>query len=212
VYLREHALNIPVAQITQLLLNNPPEKASVFNQQAREWLATRIRQFGSSDIKMKHIVNTPTVGCQAMVPGGFYMYSYFTPDDSLPYWDRFPFILMLKRHSNDHFYGINFHYLNYKLRAMLFDALLMEAQPSGLPPHRYMRVIVRARVLQALGRFRPVIAARKMYRYDRVRSLCIHIPPQDWPVALYLPMAKWQKASEAQVWGDSLRKVGSGKG
>lgn len=198
--------------MTQLLLNAPPDNRSVFDQRSREWFHTRIKQFQSPDIEMKHIGNTPMVGPQGMIPGWFYMYSYVTPDETLPYWDRYPFILMLKRHSNDHFYGINFHYLNYKFRAQLFDALLEQASPSGLPPHKYTRIIVQPRMLQALGRFRPVLASRKMYRYDRVKSQCILIPPQDWPVALFLPVARWQRATESRVWADSLQKIGSGFG
>ena len=196
----------------QLLLNTPPEKASVFNQQSRDWFAMRVKQFGSPDIQMKHIVNTPTVGPQGMIPGWFYMYSYVTPDPKLPYWDRYPFILMLKRCTNDYYHGLNFHYLPYQLRARLFDALLETMTPPGLPPHKYSRIVIQQRMLDALGKYRPLRAARKTYRYDRVRSQCIHIPPQDWPVALFLPLAKWQRGTENQVWTDSMRKTGSGHG
>ena len=48
--------------------------------------------------------------------------------------------------------------------------------------------------------------SKKHYLFDHVRSKLMYINPSEWDVALFLNIAKFEKATQAQVWEDS-RKI-----
>ena len=109
--------------------------------------------------------------------------------DKLPYYDTFPLIMYLKP-AEKGFYGLNFHYLPYALRARLLDA----AGQNELNVNE----VIKSRLTK------PTI---KRYLFGYLRSMCLRIEPEDNLTAIMLPVQRFKKASTATVWADSRKMV-----
>ena len=107
----------------------------------------------------------------------------------LPYYDTFPLIMYLKP-AEKGFYGLNFHYLPYALRARLLDA----AGQDKLD-------------VNAVSRSRLTKPTIKRYLYGYLRSMCLRIDPEDNLTAIMLPVQRFKKASDNKVWGDSRKML-----
>ena len=136
--------------------------------------------------------------------GSMYMF-YYDPKhkDTLPYYDRVPLIFPINR-ANGGFLGINFHYLPLKLRAKLMDSLY-----DTVSNDRYdesTKLNISYRILNASTQFREFKPAVKHYLFEHVRSRLMYINPVEWDMALFLNIARFEKATQTQVWEDS-RKI-----
>ena len=107
--------------------------------------------------------------------------------NKLPYYDTFPLVLPLKRYNNG-FLGLNFHYLPYALRARLLDAAGQD--------ELNVQEVKRSRLTK------PTI---KRYLYGYVKSMFLKIENEDNLTAIMLPVQRFKKANETQVWADSRR-------
>lgn len=193
----------------------PAEKRAMFWFQENasnltRWQAQfRNRQFNTlatRDEFTKQLVNAN----QAQ-PGFLYFLLYDAKTkDTLPYWDAFPFVLCLNRYK-DGFLGLNFHYLSYEDRARFFDALyaFREGRPSR-PTTRDIRMRLKVtyaicKVTSKLKAYKPCI---KRYLANHVRSGgLLKVGAKEWDLALFLPVARFQKQSESYVWRQSRKKI-----
>ena len=108
---------------------------------------------------------------------------------TLPYYDTFPLIMYLKP-AEGGFYGLNFHYLPYAMRARLLDAAGQdELSVSAVEGSRLTK---------------PTI---KRYLYGYLRSMCLKIEPEDNLTAIMLPVQRFKKASASTVWADSRKMI-----
>ena len=107
--------------------------------------------------------------------------------DKLPYYDTFPLIMYLKP-AEKGFYGLNFHYLPYALRARLLDA----AGQDKLN----VNAVMNSRLTK------PTI---KRYLFGYTRSAFRKIDTEDNLTAIMLPVQRFKKASDTQVWADSRK-------
>ena len=72
----------------------------------------------------KILKNDPGAAKSTIIPGNMYLFAYDAKNkDTLPYWDKFPLVFPFKAVKGG-FYGLNLHYLPYRLRAILMDRLL----------------------------------------------------------------------------------------
>jgi hypothetical protein len=144
-------------------------------------------------------------------PGDMIMYFYDPKHKrTLPYYDKFPCTVVVGPAKNtigyeNGFHGLNLHYLPPILRAKLFDALL-----ENLNNKKYdetTRIQANYELLkssQANKYFRPCF---KHYLIPHIRSRFAIIQPPEWEIAVFLPTAQWEKASQSQVWKDSRRMM-----
>tara|TARA_B100001057_G_scaffold84242_1_gene80084 strand:- start:4958 stop:5476 length:519 start_codon:yes stop_codon:yes gene_type:complete len=107
----------------------------------------------------------------------------------LPYYDTFPLIMYLKG-AEGGFYGLNFHYLPYALRARLLDA----AGQNKLS----------VSAVEKSPLTKPTI---KRYLYGFTRSMFRKIDSEDNLTAIMLPVQRFKKASDSRVWGDSRKMI-----
>ena len=123
----------------------------------------------------------------------------------LPYWDRFPLIFPIEMYS-DGFLGINFHYLPPQQRARLLDALDTLVNNKKFDDTTKLRVSYQ--ILKSASQMRLFKPCVKRYLFTQVRSKYMYIAPNEWPMAIFLPVAKWQNGVTAeQVYKDSMSKV-----
>lgn len=135
----------------------------------------------------------------------FYQYDAKTKDD-LPYWDKFPLIFVVDM-AKDGWYGVNLHYLDPLHRAKLMDALYSILNNKKFDDSTKLKISYQ--VLKNSSKFKWFKPAFKRYLSSYVRSKFLYISPEEWPVACFLPTARFQKARDTTVWNDSNRMVNS---
>ena len=107
----------------------------------------------------------------------------------LPYYDTFPLVMYLKP-AEGGFYGLNFHYLPYALRARLLDAAGQDKlSVSAVENSRLTK---------------PTI---KRYLFGYTRSMFRKVDSEDNLTAIMLPVQRFKKAGENKVWGDSRKMI-----
>ena len=115
----------------------------------------------------------------------------------LPYYDRFPLVLPLERY-NDGFLGINLHYLPIPLRIRLLDRLVDFSNNTKFDESTVLNVSY-----NALKRVRLIKPTIKRYLAGKVKSRFRRIDADEFTVATLLPVQRFSKASEREVWKDS---------
>ena len=151
------------------------------------WYRNRIKELGTPStaelLRSGKLAKRPHEGFLNM-----YIYAPKLKD-KLPYYDTFPLIMYLKP-AEKGFYGLNFHYLPYALRARLLDA----AGQNELNVNE----VIKSRLTK------PTI---KRYLFGYLRSMCLRIEPEDNLTAIMLPVQRFKKAGENTVWGDSRKMI-----
>lgn len=142
---------------------------------------------------------------QKFLMGGLYYFVYDPKGkNNLPYYDRFPLVLPLKRQS-DGFIGLNIHYLPLRYRILFMRKLLNFAIYND--DDEIKRIRITYPMLDAsskLKEFRPCI---KHYLYSHIKSRILAVEPNEWDVAMYLPIQQFKKAQPKEVWKDSIEEI-----
>lgn len=178
--------------------------------EARQWY----RNVASgAKVKSQELVlsnATSETNSQKIVVGKMLMFQYQpTTIDKLPYWDKFPLVFPFHFDSTG-FYGINMHYLPLDLRAKLMDSLY-----DLVNNKRYddsTRLKMSYDILNSAAQFRFFKPCVKHYLNKGLRSRLITIPTEQWDIALFLPMERFQQGkskpvSQFAVQGDSRRTI-----
>lgn len=135
-------------------------------------------------------------------PGSMFLFQYDAKHkETLPYWDKFPLVFPFS-YENDGFYGINLHYLPPAMRLSLMSALMDRTSNN-----RHQDLKISYKILQSystLSYFKPCV---KRYLYSHVKSPFLYISPDEWPIAIFLPLQRFQKASDGKVYADSRKML-----
>lgn len=137
--------------------------------------------------------------------GGLY-YFYYDPKGKadLPYYDRFPLVLVLEI-TADGFLGLNLHYLPIRERIALLDNLM---EYADLDKNKdILRMRVSYDILNASKRFKQFKPCLKKYLFGHVQSKILAVQPNEWDVAAFLPIQQFRKATTAEVWQESLEQI-----
>ena len=132
----------------------------------------------------------------------FFLYEP-TNAKTLPYYDHFPFVLVIDK-AQESFAGLNFHYLNYYWRAVLFDRLYEQRRKSPDPLKVQMKFTYES--LTHTTKYKQFRPCYKRYLYKNMRSPLFQVGESEWDVALWLPVELWHKQISAQIWKDSEKQ------
>ena len=139
--------------------------------------------------------------------GRMYMFFYDPKHkEELPYYDRFPLVLMLERYA-DSFLGINLHYLPLKYRLAFMDKLLDTGFTVTDDNDDPRRVRVTYDILAASRRLKEFKPCIKKYLHNHIRSRVLAVAPEEWDVALYLPVHQFRKENASTVWEESVDNI-----
>ena len=137
--------------------------------------------------------------------GKIYLFQYDPKTkERMKYYDRFPLVLKIKRMQGG-FLGLNFHYLHYKQRAMLMNALYDYVSDDKLDDDTRIRITYQ--ILKGNSRTRFFKPALKRYLKSHLQSRFLEIKPEYWNAAIMLPIARFEKATNKQVWRDSSNAI-----
>ena len=133
-------------------------------------------------------------------------YFYYNPKNKteLPYYDKFPLILVLDI-TPDGFLGLNLHYLPLNYRLAFLDKLMDYAVLNDEDDPVRLRITYD--ILNASRSFREFKPCLKKYLYGHVQSKILAVLPNEWEIAVHLPIQQFKKATVEEVWQDSLQKI-----
>ena len=174
-------------------------KAAQGRPKSTDWYRDKIREFGTPKaldlIRDGKQVTNPFFGRLNMF--------FYDPKlkKTLPYYDRFPLVLPLEKY-NDGFLGINFHYLPIPLRVRLLDNMVDFSNNTKFDESTKLNVSY-----NAIKRIRLVKPTLKRYLAGKVKSRFRRIDADEFIVATLLPVARFSKATAAQVHRDSRKML-----
>lgn len=183
------------------LVADPYSRTKAFAR-AQSWYQSLARSSvgATTDISIRSRI------ASKITPGTMYMYTYDPKwKDKLPYYDTFPLIFPVD-FAEGGFYGLNLHYLHPKARAILMDKLYTFASDQKMDTKTKLNLSYNLlKSTEKLKLFKPCF---KRYLVSHVRSKFLTIYPNEWELALMLPLQQFQKKSAQYVWDESARIAG----
>ena len=175
-------------------------------QQAREWYrdaAKNVNKVNENTMMKKD----PSRMTTKLTVGSMYLFQYDPKfKKELPYYDTLPLIFPFKVVPGG-FYGINLHYLPPQLRAKLMDALYSYTNNTKYDESTKLKITYN--ILEASARSNLIAPCVKHYLLDHTMSKFMYIYPSEWDIALFLPLARFQKRNANYVYGQSRKIINS---
>lgn len=193
------------SKLTQIAKEKSSSDLMTMGRQSMKWLATKIAGLKNTSSIASSISKEKQRTTGRFSVGGLY-YFYYNPKtkDELPYYDRFPLVLVLERYP-DGFLGLNLHYLPVKYRVAFMDKLMDFAVMSDTNEIQRMRVSYD--ILSATRKYREFRPCLKKYLNNHVTSKILAVQPNEWDVAVFLPVQQFKKASPSEVWQESEEQI-----
>lgn len=178
------------------------------SQTSIKWYLNLVRSFPVAQITRSDFTNQKREK-NSMSFGKLYCYVYDAKTkDELPYWDKFPLVFPISpTEKRNGFYGLNLHYIPIQIRNRFLYTLYKIMNNTRYDNTTKLKLSYD--YILSLGSFDQALAkvAFKHYLLDHVKSYFIYIEPDEWPIAMYLPMENWQKQSMANVYSDIQQQI-----
>ena len=174
-------------------------KAAKGRPRSTDWFRDKIKEFGQPGA-MDLICD----GKQRRTPffGRLNMFFYDPKlKTKLPYYDTFPLVLPLERYP-DGFLGINFHYLPINLRIRLLDRMVDFSNNTKFDESTTLDVDYTG--VKGIRLVKPTL---KRYLSGRVKTNFRRIDADEFTVATLLPVQRFRKASDQEVYRDSRKML-----
>ena len=194
------------SKLTDLAQQKTAMQLQSMSKEAYTWLLEKIKEIRSPSSIPVGINREAAIRKMTRVVKGKLFCFYYDPKGKadLPYYDRFPLVLVLEKY-NDGFLGLNLHYLPIKYRVAFLDKLLQYARLDD--ENNIDRLRVTYDILNSSRRFREFKPCIKQYLYSHCRSKILTIEPHEWDVAIFLPMQLFKGAKPQQVWQESVQEI-----
>ena len=171
------------------------KKAAAGKPKSTDWFRRKIKEFGTPTqtqlMKDGKITARPNFGRLNM-----FVYDPKLKKE-LRYYDTFPLVLPIDTFKGG-FLGINLHYLPINLRIRLLDRLIDETNNNKFDATT--RIVATYSKLKNVRLIKPAL---KKYLSGKVQSKFRRIDADEFTIAALLLVARFKKASIAQVHRDS---------
>ena len=191
------------SKLTQLAKQKTASELQSMGRESYRWLTKKISELSNTtgiastiarEDRGNHFHN-----------GGLYFFYYDPKTKSdLPYYDRFPLVLVLNI-ENDGFTGLNLHYLPIQYRVAFLDKLMDFAVVDSNKD--IQRMSVTYDILNTSRRFKEFRPCFKKYLMSNVQSKILAVQPNEWDIAAFLPIQQFRKASASKVWQESIQEI-----
>ena len=190
--------------LTKIAQEKSAAQLQSMSRQSYDWLKKKVDTLRNPLSVAAEIAREPNRQGGRFNIGGLYFF-YYDPKtkDDLPYYDRFPLVLVLERYP-DGFLGLNLHYLPVKYRIAFLDKLMGFAQGEA---DDIKRMRVSYDILSASRRYKEFKPCLKRYLHGHVQSKILAVQPNEWETAVFLPLQQFRKATPNEVWQESLEKI-----
>jgi len=169
-----------------------------------KWFRNKAEQL--SGISSNKVLNSKTLyKSQKPMPGKM-SYFFYNPKhkDTLPYYDTFPLVIFVEPAPKG-FYGLNLHYLPPVLRAKLLDKMLENLNNKKY--NKSTKIKINYDLLKNASGAKYFKPCFKHYLTNHLRSNFAFVPPPEFEIATFLPVAQFKKASESYVWKQSRKMI-----
>lgn len=174
--------------------------------EARDWYRDKAREIRSVRIETL-IRQNPNYTRANIRPGFMYLFQYDPKyKESLPFYDRYPLVFPFED-QGDSFLGMNLHYLPHIYRARLMDMLY--DMVSNQKYNDTTRLRISYQLLNSAARYKYFKPCVKRYLYSHVQSRFLLIPANEWDIALFLPLERFDKKTKNDVF-KTTRKIING--
>ena len=169
---------------------------------AGDWFREKVKQ-ASASARMRAVTPTQLLKRQeegSATHGKMLFYKYDQKfAKKLPYWDMYPLVFPFEK-AKGGFYGLNLHYIPPRERAVLMDEL--NSYVTNKKYDATTRLKLSYDLLKGFGRAIPCV---KRYLGTNVRSNTVRIDADEWEIAIFLPVERFQKEKKSVVWNDSKK-------
>lgn len=164
------------------------------------WLRKKAQALSGS-VAPRHILGDNRRKSGSISPGSMFFMQYDPKTKAkLPYYDRYPLFIMVD-FAPKGFYGLNLHYIPYRERANLMNALYMFMINTNFDEHTKIKLSYSLlRNVSSARAFRPCF---KRYLFSHIVQGPAFIHPIEWNLLLFLPVERFVKASKQKVYADS---------
>ena len=171
---------------------------------SRKWFAGKAKNM--RNIKREALMKEDQLKKRTRsVVGGMYMFFYDPKHkDTLPYYDRFPLIIMVGK-AKGGFYGINLHYLPPTLRLKFFSRLMDIQSDKRLSDDA--KIGITYEMLKGSSKYKEFAPCFKHYLTKHVQGNFAEVPVPEWEIAVFLPTADFRKANPYKVYYDSRQMI-----
>ena len=186
-----------MAQIIEGILEKTGGK-----ERSIRWFRQKVRELGdipsATLVREGYVTGRPSYGKM-----NFFMYDPKFKDNTkvLPYYDMFPLVLPIEEYR-DGFLGLNFHYLSIPMRLKLLNIIQEYASNDRMDESTTIRLTWNR--IKRNPIVKPVV---KRYLADHVRGTFRRIDAEEMMVAVLLPVQRFVRARETQVYADSRRII-----
>ena len=190
-----------MAGLLELINNKRPQEIEELSRDSLEWFRTNLRRVRKRPEQLLRdgdfVRNTYT--------GKMYMYFYDAKHkETLPYWDRFPLIIMLE-HYEDGFLGLNLHYIAPRYRVVLLNELYTYLRNEENDDNS-TRLVITYNLIKAVSRLKFAKPCIKRYLTTHIDSRVAEVPVEYWDMMAMLPSQKFVNANANTVYAKSRNK------
>ena len=197
----------------QRILEDAAKKNQIFqkNEESHKWFYERARRTLTSSSKLIREYSQQDLRTTTQLQIGCLYFFFYDPKwkDELPYYDRFPCVFLTDiwkdAGGRTQVAGLNLHYLPYKQRALLMDALLDLENNATMTRDKKLKISYG--ILKKAAASKWFAPTYKRYLKSHMRSKLVKVPYEEWTVATFLPVQEFEKATMRDVWADSLNKI-----
>lgn len=215
----EKELNIHYYGVDQLppmierILGATYEEKEILKKISIDWLSTKIRTLNSERKQRKYKTTISSPNSSDFKSGGMYFYFYESFwKQEVPYWDRFPLIILLETKNSKNgmaFLGLNLHYIDPTSRA-LFLAKLFGGRSNFNRDTNMVNLTINYDQIKSMSNLKEYKACIKSYLVKNVKSKILAVEAHEWLYAAMLQVESFQKKPKETVWKESQKKIDNG--
>lgn len=180
-------------------IQSDAERAGILprTKASTDWFIRKIKGMGR--VSPSTILNDKSLETRNKpLIGRMFMFLYDPKGkETLPYYDRFPLILMVGP-AKKGFYGLNLHYLPPRQRAIFFDRLMDYTNNKKYDETTRFRLSYS--LLSTTAQLRGFAPCFKHYLFDHVNSKTVEVLPSEWEIALFLPSDSFINETNFSIW------------
>lgn len=178
---------------------------SKFTSKARTWY---INELKSMKVNRQALLrDSEVIKKNRFLPGRMFMFFYDPKHKAtLPYYDQFPLILAVEKvKGHPGFYGLNFHYLDYRKRAILLSRLLQYSNNKKYDESTRLKLSYK--LLKSASKLEAFKPCFKHYLPGQIQGQIKMVPAEYWETALFFPSEQFKGAAKNSVFSDSRSKI-----
>ena len=172
-----------------------------YTSKARTWYINELKSMRVN--RQALLRDSETIKKSRPLPGRMFMFFYEPKHkDTLPYYDQFPLIIMVESAKpKKGFYGLNFHYLDYRKRAILLSRLITYTNNQRYDESTRLRLSYNIlKTASRLDAFKPCF---KHYLPGQIRGQVKMVPADYWETGLFFPSEQFKKETKTSVFSKS---------